>query len=175
MKKLGIAALLTAVIAHGAFGMVARFERPILRAKLVELGNDDVIGLKRSTLTLNQRELLGMPTSFTFEERVPVVYITHAECPPTFLTTRKNFSITGVEVDHCGSLHYIAMESRDRRQGSLPTIMTPPAKLEVVSHQTRLCDDNRKYMWDVELTNFYGDGAETRSFGGNPRPVVSIR
>ena len=175
MKKLSLAVLVTAMLGQVASGMMARPEIPVFRAKLVEVDNDDVIALSRVWLTMNKRSALGTPSSFTFEERTPVncIALEGHRCPP-FMTTFKQFPISEVWTDQCGSIHYTAIERRFGRREPQPMIMTPPAKLEVVDHRARFCEDYRKYMWDVELSQYYGDAVETRSFGGNPKPVVSI-
>lgn len=135
---------------------------PAFRAELEELDKDGQPlppNLLKQSLTMNKRG--EKVASFAFTE------IFGAKCPPGALcilgyweVTREFYPVRK-SITNCGSTRYQAIE--------LSSKMRPmrPAMIEVVDHSTRMCDDLRRYGWDVKLV----DQKNVRLFGGNPKPV----
>lgn len=175
MNWFGYMAVVTTFMSSVAAHAIYRpdWERPILRAELTEFDNDghELNQGRELTLTMNKRDGKRNPTSFTFVEEQRI-YCVMAPCPQPRHTVQ--FNITNRFKDSCGSTHYNAVEKR--HINALPNL--PLRRMEVVDHSTRLCEDYRKYGWDVELNLPLGamlPAFKTRTFGGNPEPVYTIQ
>jgi hypothetical protein len=160
------AALITSVASQAYFR--PGWERPILKASLIELdqtGHEINIGLDK-ILTMTKQDGARVVTGFKLVEEVKVMCI-KAPCPPIKRTIL--FDRVKAVKDSCGSIRYTAKQV-------LP--MTQPLTygeiaLEVHDHTNRICEDYRKYMWDVKLTIPAGNATQTRRLYGNPKGVIT--
>lgn len=168
-----------ALVAVASFNSATSFaivrpgwERPILKAEMVEL---DETGHEISqpgdiTLTMNQRDGAPAPTSFTLVEKRKV-FCVRAPCPP--ITSKVQFKIVDKKPAGCGSFEYTARDKNALLAGIRPL---PVTTLKVVDHTTRLCDDYKKYMWEAKVqTTSPTARYRQRSLFGNPEPVYTIQ
>ncbi len=143
-----------------------RWERPILEAKLIELSTDrlDVGSEVDKRLVLNRRDGAKRPTSFAYTER-------------GVWNKSVFFRILHTSQDSCGSTRHIALEKKrsfdilSSAEASPTKILRPMRRLVVIDHETRICDDYKKYRWEVKL--YEGNGS-LRQFVGNPEPIITI-
>lgn len=166
--KLSVAAVMVSALSSHA-AILPGFERPVLKADLVELdnqGREENKFLDKS-LTMNIRDGRKIATTFTFEEEVQVQCVT-TPCYP--IKDFKVFKVTGYRIDGCGSAHYRA---REVRRSNVPDLAG--SVLTVVDHSNRKCKDLRRFEWDVNVKTRLGHRVFNREFGGHPRPVYTIQ
>jgi hypothetical protein len=159
-----VAALATSVSAYAIYK--PGWQRPIYKAQLVEkdtLGHELGIGFTKE-LTLHKMDQATRPTLLTFTEELKV-YCFVAPCPRPKVTTK--FVIVAKRPAGCGSVKYIAYAQKDRTAPE-----TPPLKLVLVDHATRVCRDYRPYRWEAKLQR---EGAPARLLFGNPEGVITIQ
>ncbi len=163
--------LVTALSAQA--GMVLGKEHPVAAAKMTEVdadGHEIGISLEK-VLTLNKRDEVQFPTSFTLVEEMRVMCIV-APCPQP--KEVKHFFNVSLRSIGCGSVEYTA--SRPLLGFSQPNHGMPrpiPTEvLKVVDHRYRLCDDYRPFMWEATITSSF---RSVRHMHGNPKDVMTAQ
>jgi len=196
LLMLSVAGLLTCTSAYSIYN--PRWERPIERADLTEMDDagHEIGSWIKHQLTKNRRDGAKRTTSFDLAEssapvpcpRVepcidPVIVCVRAPCPQPkpmcqhwtrcwngaqyFANT--HFRVVRAETIECGSTRYIAIESPGKK-GSESQMSYRPAVLSLIDHTTRVCEDYKKYLWEVRVRS----GKKVRRLVGNPEPVFTI-
>jgi hypothetical protein len=76
------------------------------------------------------------------------------------------FEVKKIESLGCGSFKYTATETPDSDFQNIK--MRPLKTLEVIDHTQRVCEDYKKYLWEVRMTVPVSRGSYIRFFAGNP-------
>jgi hypothetical protein len=168
MNKLATVVISLFIFSAGAHaGLLPTIERPIWKATLTELDGEDRevgIGLDK-ILYMNESGSNGDASSFRFTEEKRVNCVS-APCPTIKNTT--TFVVTRKMVTRCGSTIYSATELVPMR---VQTLNRPLRRLQVVDHNTRLCEDERTAGWEVKISTPGEESSTLRRLSGNSETV----
>lgn len=126
-----------------------------------------------SLLTLHRNSQTLKPSTFTLTETVGSTPCKEgAGCAPMPVSMKvRTFRIAKVTATRCGSIHYIAEEVLPYL-ASVTILPQTWARLEVIDHHYRFCQEPKRHLWDVWLTNFPHprkvDPARTQYLYGDP-------
>ena len=141
--------------------------RPIAIAALTEidLTGHEVGSELLKQLTMNQQDGAGEATSVTLHEMSQVYCVT---TPCSLVANIAVFKLVQTRPGNCGSTLYTAVESTPR-EGQEPRVM------EVVDHRSRICEDYKKYLWELKLSTTSNGQSSIRFFQGNPQSTYAIQ